>query len=70
MVDAGRIYHRLPHWCRTYALTAYDASYAAVAEVEKAILITADEQLCLAAGNMAVRLKDITVSEDYEITWP
>ncbi|MBC2768091.1 MAG: type II toxin-antitoxin system VapC family toxin, partial [Desulfosarcina sp.] len=38
LVGVGRIYDRLPDLCRTQQLTAYDAGYAAVAEIENAAL--------------------------------
>jgi predicted nucleic acid-binding protein len=48
VVDADRFYQRLPHFSHVYGISTYDASYAAVAELEKAPLITADEKLFLA----------------------
>jgi len=48
LVDAGRFCLRIPHFCHRYGISAYDAAYAAVAELEKTHLITADEKLYLA----------------------
>lgn len=73
LVAARRVSQRLPHWCRTHELTAYDASYAAVAEMENAVLITADEKLFRAVDGsrgQAIRLKDLEVRESCEIQWP
>jgi predicted nucleic acid-binding protein len=48
VVDAIRFYRRLPHFSAGYGISIYDASYAAVAELERAPLITADQKLLAA----------------------
>jgi predicted nucleic acid-binding protein len=45
VVDASRFFRQLPHFSNGYGISIYDASYAAVAELEKVPLITADEKL-------------------------
>lgn len=45
LVDSSRFSARLPHFCQVFPLSAYDASYAAVAELENAPLVTADQRL-------------------------
>ncbi|MBC2712030.1 MAG: type II toxin-antitoxin system VapC family toxin [Desulfosarcina sp.] len=73
LVGVGRIYDRLPDLCRTQQLTAYDAGYAAVAEIENAALITADEKLYRAVEadiGTAVWLGDLKVREDNGIEFP
>lgn len=73
MVSAWRISQRLVHWCRSYGLTAYDASYAALTEMKAAGLITADEKLYRAVraeGGAAIRLQDLEMAETGEILWP
>lgn len=73
LVDAGQIYERLPYLCRTHQLTAYDASYVATAEIENAVLITADEKLhraVKAGSGTAIRLGDLKIHDDNKIEWP
>ncbi|MFZ0240660.1 MAG: type II toxin-antitoxin system VapC family toxin [Desulfobacterales bacterium] len=73
LVDAGQTYKRLPYWCHTHNLTAYDAAYAATAEIENAILITADDKLwraVKAANKMAIRLSELEIDADNEVEWP
>jgi predicted nucleic acid-binding protein len=48
VVDPARFYKRLPYFSHDYGISIYDASYAAVAELAKAPLITADEKLLAA----------------------
>ena len=40
-------------WELRHNLTAYDASYVALAELVDAVLLTTDERLCNAPGNRA-----------------
>lgn len=73
MVSARRVSPRLVHWCRSYGLTAYDASYAALTEMKEAVLITADEKLYRAVhaeGGSTIRLQDLEEGETGEILWP
>ena len=37
-VDADRFYKRLPHFSHVYGISTYDASYAAVAELENSLV--------------------------------
>lgn len=59
-----------------FGLTSYDASYLAVAIVERADLLTLDGDLALAAGDRAVaiggpsRLHETPAVYEHDVTWP
>jgi predicted nucleic acid-binding protein len=59
-----------------YGLTAYDASYLAVALAEGAELLTLDGDLAYAAGDLAVSLGDLPrlhetpAVYEHDVTWP
>jgi len=44
-MEVSALYSRVLHFCRVYTRSAYNASYLALAEVEKIPFITADETL-------------------------
>lgn len=46
------LFPKVLDYCGKYNLSAYDASYAALADEEKAILITADKRLLNSAGKL------------------
>ena len=61
VVAAQQISAKLPNLCATYGISAYDASYAAAAQLLEAPLITADERLFQAlkgAKGRVIRLAD------------
>jgi predicted nucleic acid-binding protein len=49
---------RVAHWTAR-GLTAYDAAYVAVAEAERARLVTDDELIVVVAGDVATALADV-----------
>ena len=58
-----------------HGLTAYDASYLAVAMAEEADLLTLDRDLAFAAGDRAVpigpsRLHETPAVYEHDVTWP
>ena len=58
-----------------HGLTAYDASYLAIAMAEDADLLTLDRDLALAAGDLAVpigppRLHETPAVYEHGVTWP
>jgi predicted nucleic acid-binding protein len=52
LIDSRRFYARLPTFSQDFSLSAYDAAYAAVAELENAPLVTADERLYRALASV------------------
>jgi len=59
-----------------FGLTAYDATYLAVATIDGAFVLTLDKQLAAAAGDRAVslddghRLNETPAVYEHEVTWP
>lgn len=49
---------RVAHWTAR-GLTAYDATYVAVAETSGTQLVTDDDLICTVAGNIAATLADV-----------
>lgn len=77
MVDTGRSLLLLTlDLAERFGLTAYDASYLAVALTEDADLLTLDRDLALAAGDRAVsvgdlpRLHESPTIYEHDVTWP
>ena len=63
VVAARQISVKLPHLCAAYGISAYDASYAAAAQLLEAPLITADERLFQALKGAKGRVKRLADQE-------